>query len=284
MASANIAETAYLTAWVRALGRLSAGELANGDHLAVRFLRPYQRLLLRSPRMSRWLIDRLSPGAYGYFNARTRFFDDRLREATADRLEQLVLLGAGFDSRPQRFAEQLRGVRVFEVDFPEVLRRRREPLSGVPAAAEIISVPIDFARQDLGTELEAGGFERDARSLFLWEGVTYYLPADAVDGVLSSVARGTAVGSSIVFDYVTQAFFEGDHRGYGASTLARGWRRMGNVNRSGIDDVAQLLSRHGFSVCAQLDAAELERTYLSALPGPAARSWAPMRIVHATRA
>jgi methyltransferase (TIGR00027 family) len=280
---ANVAETAYLTAWVRALGRLQAGDAANGDHLATGFLRSYQRMLLRSPRMARWLLDRTSPGAYGYFNARTRCFDDRLLEATNARLEQLVLLGAGFDSRPQRFVEQLAGVRVFEVDMPEVLRRRKRGLARVQSSAETIAVPIDFAREELCTVLEAAGFQRGARSLFLWEGVTYYLPPEAVDGALHSIARCTEPGSTIVFDYVTQAFFEGDHSGYGASALARGWRRMGNVNLSGVADVVQLLKRHGFELRSELDAESLERTYLRGLPGSHVRSWGPMRIAHAVR-
>ena len=79
-AKANVARTAHLTAWARALGRLTAGEVANGDSLAGRVLLPYQRALNRAPKLARWLLERGLPGAFGYFNAQTRYFDDVLVE------------------------------------------------------------------------------------------------------------------------------------------------------------------------------------------------------------
>src|SRR5215472_8439744 len=127
-AKANVARTAHLTAWARALGRLTAGDVANGDYLAGRVLRPHQASLIRVPRLCRWLFERGLPGALGYFNARTRYFDDVLLEEARAGLEQLVILGAGFDSRSIRFSDTLRGVRVFEVDMPQVLALRAERL------------------------------------------------------------------------------------------------------------------------------------------------------------
>src|SRR6516225_1540425 len=127
-AKANVARTAHLTAWARALGRLTAGDVANGDYLAERGLLPYQAALIRVPGLSRWLLERGLPGAVGYFNARTRYFDDVLLEEARAGLEQLVILGAGFDSRSIRFSDELRGARVFEVDMPQVLALRAERL------------------------------------------------------------------------------------------------------------------------------------------------------------
>lgn len=69
----RVAQTAHLTAWMRTLARLTAGQdLANTDHLAGRFLLPHQRWLNRVPRVARWLTESAYPGAIGYFNARTR--------------------------------------------------------------------------------------------------------------------------------------------------------------------------------------------------------------------
>ena len=55
-AKANVARTAHLTAWARALGRLTAGDVANEDYLAERVLLPYQAALIRVPRLCRWLL------------------------------------------------------------------------------------------------------------------------------------------------------------------------------------------------------------------------------------
>lgn len=283
-AKANVARTAHLTAWVRSLGRQMAGDAANGDHLAERALLPSQRRLSRAPRLARWLLERGLPGAFGYFNARTRYFDEALvREARAD-LDQLVVLGAGFDSRSVRFAEALRRTRVFEVDLPEVLTLRTELLFGGQShAARATAVPIDFEHEPLADVLTARGYVPESRTLFLWEGVTYYLPEPAVKAVLAFVASGSGAGSSILFDYVTRAFVDGDYRGYGTRRLANGWRRLGNVNRFGVDDVASFVHPFGLAIESDIDADELERRFLAALPGPRTRAWGCMRIAQACR-
>jgi methyltransferase (TIGR00027 family) len=283
-AKANVARTAHLTAWMRTLGRLTAGERANADELAERFLLPYQRTMNRVPNAARWLLERTLPGAFGYFNARTQYFDAVLLQESLLGLEQLVILGAGFDSRSLRFASQLRGVRVFEVDMPQVLSVRSERLAGVQERATApIAVPIDFEHDDLGAALSAGGFASAARTLFLWEGVTYYLPVAAVHAVLSTVASQSGSGSGILFDYVTQAFFEGDRSSYGAARLADSWRRLGNVNQSGIGDIAAFIKPHGLQLRSDVDAGDLERRHLHTLPGRAVKAWGAMRIAHAAR-
>ena len=283
-AKANVARTAHLTAWVRSLGRLIAGDGANGDNLAEHVLLPYQRFLNRTPRLARSFLERGLPGAFGYFNARTQYFDEVLLEEARVGIEQLVVLGAGFDSRSIRFSEVLRTVRVFEVDLPEVLALRSERLLGHQhTTASATAVPIDFEHDDLAAALRGHGYRPDARTLFLWEGVTYYLPVEAVRAVLSLVATQSGPGSSILFDYVTQAFVDGDYSGYGTRRLAHGWRRLGDVNRCGIADVTAFVLSLGLQVRSDIDAGELERRYLAALPGPRVRAWGCMRIAHATR-
>lgn len=280
----NVAKTAHLTAWVRALGRLTAGaDRANGDYLADRFLLPLQRWSTRAPQVSRWFIERVAPGGFGYFNARTRYFDERLQLEAAAGLQQLVLLGAGFDTRPFRFAAALEHVQTFEVDMPQVLEIRAQRLQGVDSPGTRVAVPIDFERQSLLTTLTERGYESSLRTLFLWEGVTYYLTPAAVDAVFATIAQNSAPGSSIVFDYVTQAFFEGDHTGVGAKQLAASWRGLGNVNRSGVADVDQLAAAHSFRVKDKITPSELEQRYLAGLPGPRLTIWGPLRIAHFER-
>ena len=281
---ANISSTAHLTAGMRTLGRLTDGDAANADYLADRFLLLEQRTWMWAPRISRFFAERMVPGAFGYFNARTRYFDDVLLAEAARGLDQLVVLGAGFDSRSLRFASQLGAARVFEIDRPEVLATRAERLRGLSPNPNACAVPIDFEHDDLAEVLLAHGFaSRHARSLFLWEGVTYYLPDSAVESVLARVASLTEAGSGIVLDYVTREFFEGDMRGHGAKQLAYGWRVAGNVNRSGVADVHALVNAHGYRVLEELGPAELEQRYLRSLPGGPRRVWGVLRIAHVAR-
>jgi methyltransferase (TIGR00027 family) len=283
-AKANVARTAHLTAWARALGRLTAGEAANGDYMAAAALLPYQQRLNRAPRLARWLLEKGLPGAFGYFNARTQYFDEVLLEEARAGVQQVVILGAGFDSRSLRFSDALRAARVFEVDMPEVLALRTELLlGGRPTASSAIAVPIDFEHQDVGGVLRERGYALEAQTLFLWEGVTYYLPEEAVKAILLVVASQSGPRSSILFDYVTRAFVDGDYSGYGTRRLANGWRRLGNVNRFGVDDIAAFTRPTGLKVRSDIDAATLERRFLSSLPGRPIRAWGCMRIAHAQR-
>jgi methyltransferase (TIGR00027 family) len=202
------------------------------------------------PRLSRWLLERGLPGAVGYFNARTRYFDHVLLEEARVGLEQRVILGAGFDSCPTRFSDALRTARAFEVDMPEVLALRAERLlPGHQTTTPAIAVPIDFEREDLGEALRRQGYASVRGRCYCGKGVTYYLPVEAVRAVLSFVASQSEPGSSILFDYVTKAY-----SGYAARRLADGWRRLDDVNRCGIDDIVAFALPFGLRVRVDIDA------------------------------
>ena len=113
--------------------------------------------------------------------------------------------------------------------------------------------------------------------------MTYYLPAAAVHAVLTLIARSGA-DSSVLFDYVTRAFVDGDYSGYGTRRLALAWRRLGDVNRFGVDAVSTFVEPLGLRIRTDIDADELERRYLGSLPGRPTRAWGCMRIAHAVRA
>src|SRR5262252_7135861 len=168
MSAASLRRTPHITAWARALTRLIyPKEIANEDYCAEWFLLPSQRLLNRVPRFAEWLAERRAPGALAYFNARTRWFDSVLRMSPA-RIEQLVILGAGFDSRALRFADRV--TLAFDVDQPEVLATKAKYLSAARAKSPASFVPIDFSSQGLEQALLAGGYRPDVPALFLWEG------------------------------------------------------------------------------------------------------------------
>ena len=246
------------------------------------FLLPVYRVLTRAPWLARRLFDRSAPGAVAYFNARTRHIDAIIRERIADGLEQLVVLGAGFDSRAMRFDAQLGQTRVFELDVADViaLKARHLAAAGRRLPRRVVQVAIDFSPERLD-KLLSHGFRPAARTLFLWEGVTTYLCDDDVSGVLRFVREQGGPGSTLVFDYVTHAFFAGDHSGYGSRQLARGWRRMGNVNRSAIASVHDRLAPFGLTVLSDLGPAELERLYSTPARRPPRRVWGALRIAHA---
>jgi methyltransferase (TIGR00027 family) len=187
----------------------------NGDHLAERLLGPEERAILQEtgsqPILAALAMDTerawTSLGNRAALaqaiHVRTRHIDDVLEESLRSGTNQVVNMGAGLDSRAYRFGDALRNARVFELDLPATQEykknRVRQILGSLPG--HVTYVPIDFAKQDLATVLDAAGYDRKRKTLFIWEGVTMYIPEAAVDATLRFVARNAAPDSRIVFDY-----------------------------------------------------------------------------------
>ena len=144
------------------------------------------------------------PGVSAYVMVRTRFFDDVALQAARNGAMQIVDLGAGYDTRFYRYKNEFAGVCLFEVDFPATQRRKRELLQRVPGFPfeNVRFVPVDFMKESLPEKLAGAGFDPTAKTLFLWEGVSYYVDAVVVDAVLKFVRDGSGPGSSLVFDTV----------------------------------------------------------------------------------
>jgi methyltransferase (TIGR00027 family) len=140
---------------------------------------------------------------------RTRFIDEALARAIVDGATQVVILGAGFDSHAYRCQELLAPVRVFEVDRPatQALKKQRvnDVLGGPPA--NLTYVAVDFEHEDLPHVLTRHGYDPAQRTFFILEGVTMYLPDEAVRGTLRFVAAHPP-GSGIVFDFVYRAMID----------------------------------------------------------------------------
>ena len=133
--------------------------------------------------------------------ARTTFLDAALERHLAD-IDQLVVLGAGHDTRAYRLPAGTR-IRCFEVDTPKTQRLKREVLgkAGVDTS-RVTFVAADLMKKDWFEKLVKAGFAPHKPSFFLWEGVTMYLDREAVESTLRTIA-GTASGSVVAFDYLT---------------------------------------------------------------------------------
>ncbi len=135
---------------------------------------------------------------------RTLFFDEALTAALSS-VEQVVILGAGFDTRLFKFCLG-RGLGLFEVDQIEtqVVKKQALSKSGI-ALDEVQFVAVDFVRGDWMEVLISNGFKPQKRTFFLWEGVTYYLTEAAVKQGFSLMAAASADGSLVAFDFFSEA-------------------------------------------------------------------------------
>lgn len=163
-------------------------------------------------RAALWYMERKHPCFQDCVPARTRYIDAYVKACIDNGLEQLVNLGAGYDSRAYRLDGLRQGqVVVFEVDHPATQKRKIEKVKAVLGSlpSNVVYVPVDFNRQKLGERLFQSGYNQDKKSLFIWEGVTPYLTAQAVDATLEFVAQNSGPGSSIIFSYMLKSVVDG---------------------------------------------------------------------------
>lgn len=126
---------------------------------------------------------------------RTKFLDDLLQQASASGIRQVVLLGAGMDSRAFRM-DWPEGTRLFEVDTAVPLDFKASVLRQERAVArcERITVPVDL-REDWPAALAAAGHDAAAPTVWIAEGLLIYLPQDAVELLLARISAQSGPGS-----------------------------------------------------------------------------------------
>ena len=141
---------------------------------------------------------------------RTRFIDEGLERAVRDGIRQLVILGAGFDTRAYRFEELLKGIRIIEVDSESTQKVKKQRVAAVLGSqpAHVVYAAIDFKQQDLIDVLRAAGYDPTQKAFFIWEGVSMYLSEETVRRTLTLLARHSAPGSSLMMDYAGRAFID----------------------------------------------------------------------------
>ncbi|MEU2234537.1 class I SAM-dependent methyltransferase [Streptomyces vietnamensis] len=135
-----------------------------------------------------------------YFGLRTRVLDDFVLGPVHDGARQVVLLGAGLDTRAFRLDLPSDCV-VFEIDRAGVLAFKQQVLTDRSAAprAKRVPVPVDL-RADWVTALTSAGFDPAAPSVWLAEGLLFYLPGPAETYLIDTVDRLAARGSALAFE------------------------------------------------------------------------------------
>lgn len=208
MKAQRASKTAEYMAFFRALETARPrGRSLFQDHYARQFLSPTLRLVLTlsSLPIGRSLIPRLvqreAPGAFSSGVARTRYIDDLLKTTVRAGAKQIIILGAGFDTRALRL-DFLRDVSVIEIDHPDTSRCKLRTLSSmIERLPENVSYcRADFNNQSLEEIGIASNIDLSAATAIVWEGVTNYLSAGAVDATFKWTENFSRV--DVVFTYI----------------------------------------------------------------------------------
>lgn len=214
----------------------------------------------RSPGTHR-ALRALSLGLADHVALRTDAIDRAVLDAVATGATQLVILGAGLDARAYRM-DALRGLDVFELDVASTQAiKRRQASVHVPRARRHRFVEVDFERDALEARLLAEGFDPTKKSVWIWEGVTPYLPREAIEATLHQVGRLADVESRVLVTYVTGEMVK-------APTLLlpaflAGFELLGEPLRGRLEteELAALAAREGLRVESDTGSADWARSH-----------------------
>jgi methyltransferase (TIGR00027 family) len=198
-----------------------------------------------------------------FMAARSRYAEDRLAEAVANRVTQYVVLGAGLDTFAYR--NPFPALRVFEVDFPATQEWKRALLAEAAIAlpASLTFVPLDFEHKALAEGLAEAGFDAGKAAFFGWLGVVPYLTLDAFRATLGAIAQLPA-GSGVCFDFAFPPETLSPARRLVFDGLAGRVAAAGEPFRLffGPEELAAELRRAGFERQEQVDSDGLNELYL----------------------
>lgn len=246
------------------------GERICYDPFAVHFISPEMMKTIeetaRDPARAKAMsehYERLIPGLTYSIRARVRFFDDFVKRSADEGLEQLVILGAGYDTRAYRIPG-LENVRVFEVDHPGTQSAKTEKIKEIFGMLpdHVRYIPVDLAAEDLGQGLLAKGYDRSRNTLFLMEGLVMYLSPEAVDGMLAFMVENSGAGSAILFDYFQGSVVDGTCE---AGRNIRDYvKQVGEPLMFGIEEgmVEKFLEDRGFSRVKSVTSEDYKKLYL----------------------
>jgi methyltransferase (TIGR00027 family) len=204
-------------------------------------------------------------GSYEYVIARTKFIDAIVKECLSDGFTQIVIFGAGFDTRALRFHSEAQNARIYELDAAatqeaKISQYKKRHLN-IPS--NTVFIPIDFDKESPILKLEQSGFKRNERTLFLLEGVLMYLQPQSVDLTFRMIDELAGVGSQVVFDCIYASVLRHENIYYGEKGFINSVSNQGERWNFGIEkgEFEHFLSAHGCKLLDHKDAGELEAMY-----------------------
>jgi len=230
---------------------------------------------LMGHKLSVWLTRKVTPGLHEHLISRTRFIDDLIQKQAVSGAEQYVILGAGYDSRAHRL-ELPSSLRIFEVDQPEVLSRKRSKLpKELPNSENVTYVTVDFTHQSLTEQLMAAGFDQSKSTVFTLEGVSQYITKEAVSSTIKDLAMLTQKASSIFFISYVDELLDKDPEacfGKGYPKAAKRAKLITNLSAKvgepwisfyTAEEIGNVLSQNGYSIEENVTLEDLNSVYFT---------------------
>ncbi len=262
----KMSRTAEFTCLVRGLSNLEKREqYKSDDYVSMIIMNDLIRPLLHFSFFKKIFMGKYPAGMYEYVIARTKTIDAEFKRALDQGIKQILIFGAGFDSRGVRLGSKVKDTRIFELDAPltQAAKIERYRLKKVEIPGSLTYIPIDFNRESLPERLLQGGFEKDRPSLFILEGLAMYLQPESVDGTFRVIEEFSGAGSRVVFDHIYASVLRRENLYEGEQELYKGVADNGERFCFGIEKghADEFLSAYGFTTEKILDSSALEDMY-----------------------
>lgn len=242
------------------------------DPYAFRFLSPDLRKFLEAivkgndkAKAKMDTMNSLFPGTQNSIIARVRFFDDCLKISVDEGIRQVVILGAGYDTRAYRMKGLEEKVRVFEVDLEATqmvkIEKIKEIFDSLPEHVEYVAV--DIGTEKLFNRLQEHGYDPSKKTFFIMEGLIYYLPPKGVDNLLSLIVQNSGQDSRIVFDYFPESLVDETCEQIVGKRIIQRVKQYGEPFKFGIKEgmVEKFLLQRGFKQIQDLTSEEYKEVY-----------------------
>jgi methyltransferase (TIGR00027 family) len=240
----------------------------SGDVIALQILPQPIKTLIQNPFYRKLHFGFGAPkGLYEYIIVRTKYIDTVYQTAVENKASQVVILGAGYDTRAIRLPNNLRQMKIYEFDsvFTQQSKIKIYTSNAIQIPENVNFVPINFEKESLVEKFEAIGMKRNQKSLFILEGVTMYLEPAAVDVLFEDISNFMGKESLIVFDYIYDEVLRQEKKHYGETGAIAAVKKANESFQFGIEkgSIAEFLLKVNLQLTDHLDAKEMERRYFS---------------------
>ena len=243
-------------------------EYRSNDFIATKLVPRYLTPLIKNRVIKNLLMNRFfAKGTYEYVIARTKYIDSIFQKAILSGFDQILLFGAGFDSRGIRFASANTKTRIFEMDVPitQDAKIRQLKKRHIEIGPSIIFIPIDFSRESLEDRLLESGFKKNQKSLFILEGLLMYLNKETVDATFHVIDGFAGDGSEVVFDYVYSSVLREENLYYGETEVYQLVKKENEPWCFGIEKgaIESFLEQRNLRLIENLHSEDLEKKFFT---------------------
>jgi methyltransferase (TIGR00027 family) len=196
---------------------------------------------------------------------RTRYLDDTLDRQIAAGCRQVVVLGAGLDTRAIR--KSAPGVAYFEIDDAATLTLKQARLDEHGVRANVRFISGNYVTDGMIGLLLENGFDPDLQTYVIWEGNTMYLPLGSDKAIMEQL-RDNLKTFHLSFDYFAEAMIAKTTGASGLTRMAENFESMNAPWITGFDDIDVLANEVQLRVIDNFTTGDLHRAYRPAAQTP----------------